>query len=77
MIHLQSNNKKQIIADSYPYLRKDCILGCSIERLDMQVLLNPFEERLDSPTLSVEFCNGNCWKDEVISQEAIHNVLAL
>ena len=58
-------------------MRKDCILGCSIERLDMQVLLNPFEERLDSPTLSVEFCNGNCWKDEIISQESIHNVLSI
>lgn len=77
MIHLQSNNKQQIIADGYPYLRKNCILCCSIELLDMQVLLDPFEERLDSPTLLVEFCNGNCWKDKVISQESIHNVLSI
>lgn len=52
MIHLQSNNKQQVVTDGNPYLCEDCILGRPIERLDVQVLLDPFEERLDSPALS-------------------------
>lgn len=75
MIHLQSNNKQQVVTDGNPYLCEDCILGRPIERLDVQVLLDPFEERLDSPALSVQFRNGNCFKGEVIRQESIHYVL--
>ena len=43
MIHLQSNNKQQVVTDGNPYLCEDCILGRPIERLDVQVLLDPFE----------------------------------
>ena len=75
MIHLQSNNKQQVVTDGNPYLCEDCILGRSIERLDVQVLLDPFEERLDSPAFSIQFCNGNCLKLEIIRQESIHYVL--
>ena len=32
-------------------------------------------ERLDGPALSVQFCNGNCFKGEVIRQKSIHYVL--
>ena len=65
MIHLQSNNKQQVITYGNPYLCEDCILRRPIERLDVQVLLDPFEERLDGPALSVQFCNGNCVKSFV------------
>ena len=41
MIHLQSNNKQQVVTDGNPYLCEDCILGRPIERLDVQVLLMP------------------------------------
>ena len=75
MIHLHSNNKQQVVTDGNPYLCEDCILGRPIERLDVQVLLDPFEESLDSLALSVQFCNGNCFKREVIRQESIHYVL--
>ena len=75
MIHLQSNNKQQVVTDGNPYLCEDCILERPIERLDVQVLLDPFEERLDGPALSVQFSNGNCFKGEVIRQESIHYVL--
>ena len=75
MIHLQSNNKQQVVTDGNSYLCEDCILGRSIERLDVQVLLDPFEECLDGPALSVQFCNGNCFKGEVIRQKSIHYVL--
>ena len=75
MIHLQSNYKQQIVTDGNPYLCEDCILGRPIERLDVQVLLDPFEECLDSPALPIQFSNGNCLKFEVIRQESIHYVL--
>ena len=75
MIHLQSNNKQQVVTDGNPYLCEDCILGRPIERLDVQVLLDPFEERLDGPALPIQFCNGNCLKCEVIRQKSIHYVL--
>ena len=55
MIHLQRKNKPQIITDSNQYLCEDCILGRSVEYLDMQVLLDSLEERLDSPSLSIQF----------------------
>ena len=44
MIHLQSNNKQHVVTDANPYLCEDCILGRPIERLDVQVLLDPFEK---------------------------------
>jgi hypothetical protein len=69
MKHLLGNDKQQVIAHSNPYLCVDCILGCSVKRLDMQMLLDPFEERLDGPALSVQFSNGNCFKSEVIRQK--------
>ena len=33
MEHLLCNSKQQVIADGNPYLRVDCILGRSVERL--------------------------------------------
>ena len=76
MIHLQSNYKQQVDTDGNPYLCEDCIFGRPIERFDVQVLLDPFEERLDSPALSVQFRNGNCFKGEVIRQKSIHTFCA-
>ena len=75
MIHLQSNNKQQVITDGNPYLCEDCILGRPVECLDVQVLLDPFEERLDGPALSVKSCNSDCFKREVIRQKLMHYVL--
>lgn len=48
MIHFQSNNQQQIITEFNQYLYVDCILGRPIKRLDVKVLLDPFEEGLDS-----------------------------
>ena len=50
MIHLQRNNKQQVITDGNPDLCEDCILGRSVECLDVQVLLDPFEELMRSFT---------------------------
>lgn len=49
MIHFLCNGKQQIIADGNPNLREYCILACSVERLDMQPLLYPFEETFHLP----------------------------
>lgn len=50
MIHLLCNGKQQVIADGNPNLREYRILTCSVERLDMQPLFNPFEEIMRSYT---------------------------
>ena len=44
MIHFLCNGKQQIVADGNPNLRENRILARTIERLDMQPLLYPFEE---------------------------------
>ena len=43
MIHFLCNGKQQIVADDNPNLREYCILARSIERLDVESLLYPFE----------------------------------
>lgn len=43
-------NKQQIVTDGYPDLRVNSIPGGAIEGLDVQVLLNPFEELMRSFT---------------------------
>ena len=54
MIHLQSNDKQQVDTHGKPYLCGDCTLGRPIERLDVQVLLEPVEKQLHLPPISVE-----------------------
>ena len=56
-ITLLRNDKQQIVANGYPYLRIDGILGSTVECLYVQVLLNPLEEELYLPSFPVEFCN--------------------
>ena len=43
MKHLSGNGKQQVIADGNPYRRVYCILAGPVERLDVQMLLDPFE----------------------------------
>jgi len=45
------------------------ILGGAIERLDPEVLLDPFEEQLDLPPAFVQLCDGQGWQDKVVGQE--------
>ena len=47
-ITLLCNDEQQIVAHGYPDLRVDCVLGSPIEGLDVQMLLDPFEEKLIS-----------------------------
>ncbi len=57
--------------DEYPDLREDCIHGRAVEGLDVQMLLDPFEEDLNLPPFTVEFGNGNRLQREVVCQEPI------
>ena len=72
-IPLLRNDEQKIVANGYPDLRVDRVLGGSIEGLDVQMLLDPLEEQLDLPALAVQFCNSQwIFNRKVVGQEAIH-----
>lgn len=71
MIHFLCNGKQQIVADGNPNLRENRILARTIERLDMQPLLYPFEETFHLPAFPIEFCDSQVGVGEVVSQESI------
>ena len=52
-------------------LDADCILGCTPELLDSQMLLDPFEEKLYAPPIAVQFgyCLGRC--RQIVGQEYV------
>ena len=49
-ISLLCNDEQQIVANGYPDLRVNGVLGCSVGGLNMQMLFDPFEEQLNLPT---------------------------
>ena len=51
------NGDQHIGANRNPDLRLHGVLAGAQKRLDAQVLLDPFEEQLDLPTLPVELGN--------------------
>lgn len=53
MVHFLCNGKQQIVADGNPNLREHRILTHSVERLDVQSLLYPFEETFHLPTFPI------------------------
>lgn len=52
----------------------DRVLGCAEERLDPQVLLDPFEKEFDLPPAPVELRDRLCLHLEVVGEE--HEPLA-
>lgn len=72
MKHLSGNGKQQVIAYGNPHLRVYRILAGSIERLDVQILFDPFEETFHLPTFPIKFSNGQVGMCEVIGQEPIN-----
>jgi len=48
------------------YLYADGILGLAPKSLDLKVLLNPFEEEFDLPSVLVQECDVLGWKVEVV-----------
>ena len=55
--------------------QSDCIFTADSrwfpERLDAQVLLDPFEEQLDFPALSVQVCNQLGFQGKVVGQNVM------
>ena len=49
------------------------ILGGAIERLDMQMLLDPFEEQFHVPAFAVELCYGQSLITHMVGQEAVYD----
>ena len=74
MKQLLGNDKQQVVANSNPYLCKDCILRRSEERLDVQVLLDPLEEQLNLPVLPIKLCYSERINDDIFRQESVHVV---
>ena len=72
---LLGNDKQKVVTDGYPYLREDCIHSRTVERLDVEMLLDPLEEDLNLPPFAVEFSDGNRLQSEVIGQEAIDSAV--
>ena len=52
--------------DGHVYLYSDCIFGFSPETLDLEVLLDPFEEELHLPPIFIEQGNVLCAEVEVV-----------
>ena len=74
MIYLLCNGKQQVVTHGNPNLCEDGVLCRSKERLDMEMLLDPFEKQLNLPTLTVKFRYCYCLKSEIISQESVYIV---
>ena len=70
-IMLLRDNKQKVVADGYPYLRIDGIAGCSVEGLDVQMLLDPLEEKFNLPSVTVKFSYCDGFQREVVRQEPI------
>ena len=70
------NDKQKIVTDGNPYLCEHGILGSSIECLYVQMLLYPFEEQLNLPSLPVQLGNSQCIKLEVIGEETVNCICA-
>ncbi len=69
---LLRNDEQKVVANGYPYLRVDSILGGPVEGLDVKMLLDPLEEKFNLPPFTVQFRNGErVFNREVVGQEAI------
>jgi len=66
------NDEQKVVANGYPDLRVNGVLGGSVEGLDVQMRLDPFEEQFNLPPLAVQFRNGErVFNREVVGQKAI------
>ena len=60
------NGNEAVGDDGHMYLYSDCIFGLSPETLDLEVLLDPFEEELHLPPIFIEQGNVLCAEVEVV-----------
>lgn len=71
-ITLLRDDEQQVVANGYPYLCVDGVLGRSIEGLDVQMLLDPLEEKFNLPAFTVQLSDGQrVFNREVVGQEVI------
>ena len=56
-------------ADGSPDWGLHGVLGVAVERLNSQVLFDPFEEQFDWPAAAMEFRDGQRGECEVVRQE--------
>jgi hypothetical protein len=66
---LFQDGHEQVDADGNPYLGFGGIGRCAIERLNSQVLLDPFEEQLDLPSQLEDIRHGLCRDGKDVGQE--------
>ena len=66
------DGNQHINADCNPDLRLHRDLACAQECLDMQVLLDPFEEQLRLPALPIEFGNEFGLQTDVVCKNVMH-----
>jgi len=64
-----NDGDKDIGGDGNPDLGLYRIFGSSVEGLDAEMLLDPFEEQFDLPSAFVEFGDGQRRKDEIVGQK--------
>lgn len=65
-------DEQKLVANDYPDLREDSVLGRSIEGLVVQMLFIPFEKEFDRPAFAVQLCDGRRILDGgVVGQEVI------
>ena len=74
MVKMQTllrDSDQHIGADCNPDLRLHCVLAGAQKRLDAQVLLDPFEEQFDLPTVSIPVGNEFWLQREVVGQKRV------
>ena len=64
-----NDGDKDIGGDGNPDLGLYRIFGSSVEGLDAEMLLDPFEEQFNLPSAFVEFGNAKGRKDEIVGQK--------
>ena len=68
-MNLIETGHHEVNADRDPDLGFHGVVGCAVEGLDAQVLLDPFEEQFDVPAILVDLCDGGGRQAEVIGDE--------
>jgi hypothetical protein len=63
------DGNQHVGADRNPDLRLHCVLAGTQKRFDAQMLLDPFEEQLDLPTLAIQVGNEFWLQGKVVGQK--------
>ena len=66
---LFDDRHQDVSAHSNPDLGLQSVGACSHECLDSQVLLDPFEEKLDVPAVAIQIGDRLRWEHKIVGQE--------